>query len=272
MKIRGLSRGWVLAVGGLAACQAAVLHWGVTQVPAVRPAPLSTVRYSLDTGRDPVRLAGVEGLSSPTLFALPDFNGFSGDAWLKYQPPVPTESTTEEPPTWLAFDTAKLGTTLSAFTASVEPAPSRIVDLPPGWVDNFPVSVVPPARSRLVVEGEIARRLKRPLPPLPGWPAADLIAPTEVQVLINEQGRVLSAILLEGDYSAVVPGVLPAARSVEADRFALEYVRDLAFSSLPLPYPTTATAESGAGGARAGKVTFLWTSLGPSQTNALSSP
>lgn len=271
MKIRGVSRGWILSVAGLAAAQAAVLHWGVLQVPYIRPVPVEVSHYQLAPGTDLVRIAGVFGLASPTLFALPDLNGFSGDAWLNYQPPVPSEPTTEDPaPGWLPLDGARLGATLTSFTAAVEPTPSRIVDLPHVWVDNFPINPAPATQSRLTLQGEASNRLVGNLPALPKWPAADLVAPTEIQILVNSQGRVLSAVPLEGDYSANVPGILPPARSLEADRFALELARNLPFKPLPPAPSENPLAEPRR--VQSGRLTFVWATVPVQTTNTQASP
>lgn len=271
MKMHGLSRGWILSVAGLAAAQAAVLHWGVSQVPYVRPIPARVAQYQLAPGTDLVRIAGVSGLSSPTLFALPDLNGFSGDAWLNYQPPVPSEPTTEDAaPGWLALDGARLGASLKSFTAAVEPSPSRIVDLPHVWVDNFPAGSSPVMQSRLIVEGEASGRLSGKVPALPKWPAADLVAPTEIQILVNGEGRVLSAVPLEGDYSATVPGILLPARSLEADRYALEFARNLSFK--PLPPASSEPPLEEPRRVQSGRLTFVWATVPVQTTNAVPLP
>ncbi|MBI1840471.1 MAG: hypothetical protein HYR88_06410 [Verrucomicrobia bacterium] len=258
-----LSRRWWVAALVLAMAQAAFLHWGIQQVPSMRTPAGSPSRFFIapelgnETGR------GWDPAFSPTLFALPSLEGFSGDAWMKYSRPVSAESIPEEPPFMLAMPSDGLGASLAGFVASVRPAPMRVADLPVAWIDSFPTPAAVPALSRMTIEGPAARRLISSATDLPLWSAPDLLVATEVQVLVTSQGRVLSAALAEVDSALSIPGVVPGLHLPEAERFALDYARKLAFKPLAPQRPAKAVETDNS--VQSCKVTFHWATLPPTQ-------
>ena len=89
--------------------------------------------------------------------------------------------------------------------------------------------VVSPARgSTLRMEGDLTRRRLLTPMELPVWPLADVIAPSQVQVLVNEAGNVVSAVLLPSDNSREA-----LSHNSTADQRALEFARAAQFAPAP---------------------------------------
>jgi hypothetical protein len=108
--------------------------------------------------------------------------------------------------------------------------------------------------STMRVAGDLTqRRLLSPMD-LPSWPYADVIAPSKVQLLVNEAGDVVSAVLLPSDNN------LEALSHYDvADQRALELARAARFA--PAPRLTI------------GQMIFTWHTVPPPATNSpVSSP
>jgi hypothetical protein len=190
-------------------------------------------------------------LNDPTLFAQPNLAGFAGPAWL--EPPhveFHRQEWTEQPRP-LSLPVTELGGTFSQFMQTNRFVASQF-ELKPPTKFITPVALVEPdlaKASTLRVEGDLARR--RLLTPmnLPSWPYADVIAPSKVQVLVNEAGNVVSAILLPSDNS------LEALSHYDtADHRALELARASRFAPSP--------------GLTIGRFIFDWHTVAPPVTNA----
>ena len=167
-------------------------------------------------------------LNNPTLFALPNIQGFAGPAWL--EPPHvqfhPLEWT--ESPRWWQLSAGELGNIFSRFMETnrfdrfkfdLKPSPQftvPLVPLEPKFADA----------STLRIEGDIARRPLLTSLKLPSWPRADLIAPSTVQVLVNAAGNVVSAVVLPSHNSGEV-------RDADADQRALGLARAARFAPGP---------------------------------------
>ncbi len=170
------------------------------------------------------RLAESSMLRDPTLFALPHEHGFSGGAWLNFQPKPAAPTNGSTPPEWLALDPARLGGPLQEYIATNSPTETRLLA-------SLRATRAPEARladdplltnSTLQVElGSIARRLIS-RPELPGVPLADLPGRTVVAVTINGDGLVESA------------AVARESLSKWADQRAIELARRLEFEPLPI--------------------------------------
>jgi len=169
-------------------------------------------------------------LNDPTLFALPHANDFVTPIW--NQPPALTSPSFHwtEPPRWLPLPAGRLGKAFgrfmdtnqfTAWTPDFKPEPKFST---PALPDAFAL----PAHSTMHLRGELAQRpLLNPLS-LPDWPAADVLAPSKVQVLVNPLGQVISAVLLPPDY-----GFETAPHDDRADQQALTLARAARFAPAP---------------------------------------
>jgi hypothetical protein len=190
-------------------------------------------------------------LNDPTLFAQPNLAGFAGPAWL--EPPhveFHRQEWTEQPRP-LSLPVTELGGTFNQFMQTNHFAASQFELKPPAKF-IAPVALVEPdlaKTSTVRVEGGLTqRRLLTPMN-LPSWPYADVIAPSKVQVLVNEAGNVVSAVLLPSDNSLEALSHYNA-----ADQRALELARAARFTPSP--------------GLTIGRFIFDWHTIAPPATNA----
>jgi hypothetical protein len=150
-----------------------------------------------------LRLAGgvspeVLALQDPTLFALPHRQGFSGPAWLKVSPIPNRPSDWSEEPWTLPLCVTRLGALAGQQVQTNSLAPLRFPPaLEPAWaLPDPPPPPLSPEQSRLRIEGDLAGcRLLTTLD-LPSWQYNDVLTNTGVQMLVNADGRPVSAILL----------------------------------------------------------------------------
>lgn len=165
------------------------------------------------------------GLSNPAQFVLPNPEGFSGGAWLETMTLAYDSPQWTEPPRPLALVVGKLGSGLVDFaqtnltyafelTTAPEPQLDPIVPLPPL-----------PTESWLSVEGELAGRPLLSKFKLESWPAAEILTDSMVQVGVNREGAVFSAVLL-GEAKDSKGGKA-------ADASALNLARSARFQPLP---------------------------------------
>ena len=222
-----------MAIGILTALQAALLHWGTQQITEIRPAPTTQQKLSMvlaDT--DANGLLDRLGLGSPTLFALPSPEGFSGEAWLRYRTPTAKPQPIEDVPSWFEMETNSFGSLFRGFVNRQTPAPMRVADLQVTWRDNFPIEPLPDRHSSLFLEGDLSKRQLLSNPRLPSWPHTDVAAESYVQVLVDSEGRVLSAVLLESQGRLSSSSLAPSSRLPAADAFALDVARSARFEPL----------------------------------------
>jgi len=189
-------------------------------------------------------------LTDPTLFALPNRNGFAGATWLR-PPDVELEPFRwTEPPRLLALPVDKLGNTftrfvttnrLSPFELDVKPAPEPALPLTFGF--KLPLAT----RSTLRLGGGLANRHWLNPPILGPWPASDLLTNSVLQVMVNARGDVVSATLMP-----------PGSGLPEADQFALETAKAARFEPL----------RNGAMGPTVGTLIFQWYTVPKTETNA----
>ena len=188
-------------------------------------------------------------LNDPTLFALPNINGFAGPAWLEPPPLHFRRLEWTEPPRWLQLPVGDLGAIFSEFMQTNVFAGFHFELTPP---PRFTEPVVPlepqfAQSSTFRVEGELVRRPLLTRMALTSWPYADVIAPSRVQVLVNAAGQVVSAVLLPSDNSGEV-------RDADADQRALELARAARFAP--------------ASGLTLGNLVFNWRTVALPATNA----
>jgi hypothetical protein len=248
------------AIVGVFLAQVALLFWlgQRERPPPQRPTFPTGISLAVDEMSD-TRFAQTAALDDPALLALPGLNGFSGAAWMRFEPLnyQPTEST--EPPHWLALDDKSLGSTLSRFLEANGLPPSRLADkpLPPlqRFEPNYPNEPVPQS-SRWRVEGELAsRRLLAPLA-LKSWPHSEILSNTVVQAVIDADGYTISPTLLSGSGLA------------EADAYALKLTTEARWE----PLPRAGDAEARWNLLTWGKLMFQWHTLPLPVTNRPAAP
>lgn len=199
------------------------------------------------------RLAKLTGWRDPTLFALPHPQGFSGGAWLKFQPEMPARSNWTAPPEWLPLPVAQLGETLHEFVATNRrPEETLLAALraPKTLEVRLPGEALT-GKTTARIEGPLAARALHRAPSLPGIATAEVLKDTVVSVAVNGEG-VAESLSVSG-----------ASGSVEADERALELARRFDFQPLALrDVRARETAPP-----TLGRIVFHWQLLPP--TNAL---
>lgn len=268
MRVSRVQQRWGAAVALLVGVQAALLQWGVRQSGQPRPIPTVESDVALAVERDDIARPAWQHLPSPVLFALPTAEGFSGEAWLRHRPPAVRETLAEPSPSWLEVPAQETWESLAILQESVQTPAARVADLPVQWRDNFPADSPASRRSTLQVLGPLGSRALLQPPELPSWPSSDVMADSQVQLLVDADGFVQSAVGVEeeGAVGASVFGAVT--RSAEADHFAVEIARSLRFSPLPRNAPEGVLGESG--GASIGRVVFRWHAVPAVSTNKVS--
>ncbi len=216
---RGRSRlRWAAAIGCVAVVQVGLVLALSEHSPLQRPARLNT---ELVLPRRVVE--EFRALTDPTLLALGSPRGFSA-LWLQPTEPPPLDPDSKQPLQWLSLDTSKLGRAFLDYAHSnVASLHGLAFKVPPQGLSDSGSPEVKPLRtaSTLHVTGDLAGRKILRAPELPSWTATDLLLPSEVRVVVDDRGLVISAILES------------ASGSKEADLFAVQTARELRFGRAP---------------------------------------
>lgn len=217
-------------------------NWQPGDIHQARPAP--------DIFLTDTTPSGLAEVDDPALFALPSRNGFAGLAWALTPRLQYTNADWTTPLTGWAFPAAALDTGLQPLLAATVVPPLQIAEKPapqPGDFPGLPALDLLPEKSTLQITGGVADRpLVTPLN-LPDQPAADVLAPTEVRVLVSPDGAVFSAVLLASSHSA------------PADQQALTLARAARFA--PLPDATSLVRNPARLGW--GRMWFAWRTVPP---------
>ena len=238
-------RWWTIVAMVFTLHVALVMALGARKIPPARPVS-SVPSLQLAAANDEFI-----ALNNPTLFALPQTNDF-GAAIRRLTPAFAQPSFRwTEPPRWLPLAAEPLGRDFDRYMRTNPPAVWPL-DFKPAPEFNDPeipsLSALTQA-STLHLRGELARRpLLRPLT-LTNWPAADVIAPSKVQVLVTPAGQVFDAVLLPPDY-----GLESDAPDDRADQMALTLARSARFA--PADHETV------------GQMIFNWQTVPVAGTNA----
>jgi len=195
-------------------------------------------------------------LEDPTLFVLPHANDFASAVWRQtFVPPQPSFRWPEPPGELLSPAGEILGAVFIRFMQT-NPFAQFSPDFKPPAKLSEPVLPLPPVfanASTLQIEGDLAQRqLLNPVS-LTNWPYADVIAPSKVQVLVNEAGVVVSAVLFPPDNRAGA-----AAQYEPADRRALKLALAARFA------PSSRLTV--------GQMIFNWRTVPPPATNSPANP
>jgi len=190
-------------------------------------------------------------LNDPALFALPQANDFG--AAIRTQTPAfnPRPFYWTEPARWPPLAPAPPDRTFGRFLQSNAPPVAALDFAPEPQFDAPAVPALTALRqpSTLRLRGELAGRPLLAPPHLPAWPAADVIAPSKVQVLVDPAGGVVSAVLLPPDL-----GLESDLHDDHADQTALNLARTARFA--PAARLTV------------GQMIFNWETVPPPATNA----
>lgn len=196
---------------------------------------------------------------NPTVFALPQRDGFSGGTWQEISPPKfrPVEWLDDTDSNLLTLAVSKLGTGLPELLAGTEESSFPVITMVQPEAVFPPTEPVKPISTptRFWIEGDLAKRKL-----LSGISAADLraftngdlLTNTTVQVLVDAHGNTLSAVLMR-----------PRSGSDDADRLARQLAKSVRFE--PLENPMTQSAENAP--LTLGLFVFDWQTLPPALTN-----
>jgi hypothetical protein len=190
-------------------------------------------------------------LNDPTLFALPHQKDFASAIWLPAHVLEPPSFRWTEPPRWLPLSADDLGLAFNQFMQTNRFAGFELQLKSPVKLSasGLPVESALAQTSTLQIQDDLAqRRLLAPIN-LPSWPYANVIAPSKVQLLVNETGDVISAVLLPPD-----SGFTTADQYDQADQRALELARAARFA------PSSRLTM--------GRMIFNWHTVPPPATNS----
>ena len=240
-----LSR-WLILIALVIAVHVGLLYMFGARKPIVPRVAADAPVWKL-AGRPDEFLA----LDDPTLFALPHPGEFVAAIWPQAAAANRMSFRWAEAPRWLPVSAGKLMTVFRRFMQT-------------NLVTGLPLQLKPPARlsmpsqplepalaqvSTMRLEGDLTqRRLLTPMN-LPSLPYANVIAPSKVQLLVNEAGNVISAIILPSDNNLEALNRYDA-----ADRRALDFARAARFA--PTPRLTI------------GRMIFNWHTIPPPVTNS----
>jgi len=237
---------WLVLISFIFALHVALLYMFGARQPTVPRAVAGAPALRLADNSDEFL-----ALNDPTLFVLPHPADSVTAIWS--QAPVMNRPSLRwtEAPRWLPLSAHGLMEVFNRFmqTNSVTSLPLRLK--PPARLST-PVQPIEPALaevSTMRVEGDLMqRRLLTPMN-LRSWPYANVIAPSKVQLLVNEAGNVVSAVVLPSDNN------LEALNHYDlADQRALELVRTARFTPAP--------------GLTIGRMIFTWHTIPPPATNS----
>lgn len=245
--IRWSGRRWTLTILAALVMQIGLLAWlGRGLRFQSTPPEVST---TIDLAGDPWVTEQIQRLPmfrDPTLFALPNLQGFSGSAWLRFTPLENTPRDWTEPARTLALDPRQLARAFQPFIATDRTGPVLTADRPilritgtDAFVPNQPV----PGRSEIFLEGPLAARPLLAPPALPSWQHRDILSNSVVQVSVLATGEPFSAVLLSGS------------GRVEADQSALAFATSARFAPLDDKPGVPATID---GPFVSGRMVFHW--------------
>lgn len=208
-------------------------------VPASREPVASTQIRFAQRGMNPE----LSDLQRPTLFASASSKGFSGRAWLAKAPWSPPDENGLPRAEFLRLEDARAID--SSASPGWEPAPAYFSHARPlARPDIFESPSNPPDEpSRFRLEG-LENRALLSTPQVPVHYSTDALRPTVLQILVDDEGAVFSA------------RVLNSSGSKTADSEALNLARKARFESRPPGQEQGITP---------GKIIFEWRTLDPGQ-------
>ena len=227
---RGVTRGKLLFLVALAlAAHLAFLFVFSAKKPIIPRAVSRVPHLQLADNADEL-----VALGDPTLFALPHANDFATAFWERIPHVAPPPFRWTEPPRWLPPNPEGFGADFRQFVQTNRLAESELNFKLPPRLSEVTVAFEPalPQKSTMGISGDLARRRQLNQVQPPALPLDAVIAPSRVQVLVDESGNVASVVLLESSTSDA------------ADQLAMQLAAQLRFA--PASRPTF------------GKITFHW--------------
>ena len=197
-------------------------------------------------------------LSDPTLFALPNAQGFSGPAWLPPQAAQTNSFVWDEPVRWLPLPVELLGAAFREFMQTNELGGRQTVAKPEPDLTLPEAGPVPilPQRSTLRLAGDLAQRRLLTSFDLPSWPPrtnalkeTDLLTNSVLQLLVAANGRPVSVTLLS------------SSGGWEADSNALRQAAAARFEAIP--GSSSEAATNPLAHLSWGKMIFQWATVSP---------
>jgi hypothetical protein len=247
-------RRWLSTILFILVGQIILIFWLSLHQPVVTHPEINAPKIFLENDDIMNRLA----LNNPAQFALANRNGFSGGAWL--QTPALEYDSPEwtEPARPLEMSVANLGSALKEHAQFDSIGMFETASAPEPQLE--PVAPLPdlPARSTLVVEGELARRPLLSAFKLESWPAGDILSNTVVQIGVDRGGSVFSAVLPDG------PKDSKEGKAVDA--YALDIARVARFQ--PLPRIDFDHPDSSDSNLQWGRLVFRWRTIALPATNS----
>lgn len=180
----------------------------------------TTLRFASDPALAS-RLRDLVWLPDAAQLATVNPHGFTAPLWRDTPPPALPAGDLGASPRWQEIPLASAGSV--AEFALRAPLPRLVVATPlrPARRGVRVEGAVLAPKSLLDVRGDLAGRRVVHVPDLPVWPLDDILRPSEVQVLVNAEGDVLSALLQP-----------PGSGLAEADAKAVELAQQVLFAPL----------------------------------------
>ena len=197
-------------------------------------------------------------MTDPTVFSRAHPDGFSGVAWLSIPPHSYLPADRGGAPMWLAPAPKRMGAAFQSFVKGYLPEGVTLRTWqPPMITPPSRLPAVPSFDSRLKVLGPLAVRGIVTQPELPAWTNTDILAPSQVQVLVDARGHPVSVVLLRGS------GLEAADQSAVAIAQRMSFGPDRGVLNNP--------ASSADDGLTTGSLVFSWRTLAPA-TNGFVNP
>jgi hypothetical protein len=238
---------WLLLIALVFAGQLAFIFLAGERKPVapriVGPVPTLTIANA----SDPLLV-----LNDPTMFARPGPDDFATVSSMNIPGTKPLSFRWTEPPRWLPLTANDLGVVLDRFLQTNFPA-RHVFGFKPAPLFSSPALAAEPLlaqNSTMQLDGELARRQLPSEITLTNWPYPNVIAPSVVQLLVDQAGNVASAVLLPPGN-----GYAGTDQYSIADQQALVIARNLRFA--PAPHE------------QLGRVTFRWHTVPPPAANAV---
>jgi TonB family protein len=250
---------WWGVVALIFAAQLGLIFWLADTAPATRRAAAPSPALQL-VGKGHAELLALE---DPTLFALPHAQGFSGLAWLAAPKPPASFFGWSESPRWLSLAMPQFGTLFN------RPLETNELIAPQNFTRPEPELTAPAVLTRaetteqsvLRLEGGVAaRRLLTPIV-LPLQTNTEILTNSDVQVVIDAAGRVVS-----------VPVLLSRSGNPEVDKEALRQALAARFEPVSVSGPARTNAADSAGQLTWGRMIFEWRTMLVPATNVPGGP
>jgi hypothetical protein len=253
--VRWSRRRWTVTIVSLLLAQLALVSYFGERSHLLPRAVRS--RTALHLAFDPLSTKQLADLATvdPALFALPSLNGFSANGWLRFHEPDYRPEKWTEAPIYLALDAAQLGRGIESDETNAAPWPVSATRMVPETVEPISLPPLPaPGGSTVQVEDALKTRKLLNFPSLPAWQNDDLLTNTVVQVLVDQAGNAISALLLKSSGLKA------------ADDFGLQTAASARFEPIAPVF--------GSDPARTcvfGRLVFQWQTVAPSLTKSVSS-